>query len=145
MTPDPLEQEMLRQQFRPLASNWRAEILATALQTQPGHFADSRGSKQVGLSGWGAWFWPHPAAWGALAVLWLTALGFDWVAAQPRLRSAEMTVVSPALNWSNWVEYQHAIPELTELEPEIVKAASRPRPAVERPRSQLRIPHNRWG
>ena len=60
---NPFEQKLSRQPLRPPPPAWRAEILGAA-------------EKIVTPAAWRAWFWPSPAAWGALAAVWIVAFIF---------------------------------------------------------------------
>jgi hypothetical protein len=65
---DEFEQKLNRQPRREIPAEWRKEILG------------SRGTAEVTapVPWWRQWLWPHPAAWTALAALWVVvfALGF---------------------------------------------------------------------
>ena len=59
------EQKLSRQPLRTPPPEWRAEILGAAQKLV------------VPAWTWRDWFWPSPAAWGALAAVWIAvfALG----------------------------------------------------------------------
>lgn len=69
---DPFEQRLSGQPMREIPGPWRAEILAAAqAAAAPRH--TTRNPQPV--SWWRELFWPHPAAWAALAGAWLVMLG----------------------------------------------------------------------
>lgn len=62
---DEFERQLSRQPLRPPPPGWRAEILACAGKIAAPDWT------------WRDWLWPSPAAWGALAAVWIAffALG----------------------------------------------------------------------
>lgn len=66
------ERRLQSQPLKPAPPAWRAEILAAAqVAATPSH--GSIPAPRVAW--WRELFWPHPAAWAALAGLWLVMLG----------------------------------------------------------------------
>jgi hypothetical protein len=62
---DEFERQLSQQPLRPPPPGWRAEILASA------------GKITTPAWVWRDWLWPSPAAWGALAAVWILFFALD--------------------------------------------------------------------
>ncbi len=68
---DDFEKLLKSQPMRAVPPQWREEILSNARAA-----AKPRTAKTP-ATGWQAWLWPSPYAWGALAAMWVAILGFN--------------------------------------------------------------------
>jgi len=74
--PDPFEERLKRQIPRRIPASWRGEILASLQSGRAGHWSASLAVEQENRqSRWSELFWPSPAAWGALACVWIVIVG----------------------------------------------------------------------
>lgn len=89
MNLDDFEQHLARQPLRNLPAEWRAEILDAAREPAPRGAQSPRppapeslfASLTAKTARWREWFWPSPAAWGALAACWVGVLFLNLAAA----------------------------------------------------------------
>jgi len=116
---DEFEQKLRSQSRHRIPAKWRQEILGFSGSTEP----------TVSLPWWRQWLWPHPAAWTALAALWVIifALGFA-ARPEPLIRSASSASHPP--------DILQAFAERTRLMAELSGESAELRPsAADRPRS----------
>jgi len=72
MKPDEFEQRLSRQPLRPVPAEWRAEILAAMRRGEETPRCGVGPRSVPSLPAWLATlFWPRPAAWAGLAVVWI--------------------------------------------------------------------------
>ncbi|HTV43510.1 MAG TPA: hypothetical protein VMF08_23305 [Candidatus Sulfotelmatobacter sp.] len=67
------EQRLRRQPLRPLPTEWRREILEAASEAcpvQPGEIVSRYSFLSELRRRFASVLWPHPVAWGGLAVVW---------------------------------------------------------------------------
>ncbi len=79
MNHDDFEQELRRQPLRQVPAEWREEILAAASRESR---VESRAPKNFWSSSavcrLSSVFWPHPAAWAGLAVIWIFLIAMNF-------------------------------------------------------------------
>jgi hypothetical protein len=114
---DEFERKLRSQPRREIPAEWREEILPS--------------TTEVGASvpWWRQWLWPHPAAWTALAALWVVIFALAFAGRpEPTIRSASSAGLRP--------DVLQAFAERTRLMAELSgePAEFGPSPA-ERPRS----------
>jgi hypothetical protein len=121
MNLDEFENKLRSQPRREIPPEWRREILGSL-----------RGKVGVAAPWWRQLLWPHPAAWGALATLWMAVFAFHLAAGPdtpPRARVEKKADADMFLAYEErkrlWAEFA------TELAPN----AQRRTPATDRPRS----------
>jgi hypothetical protein len=131
------EQQLKRRPLRPVPGEWRDGILAAAGGAQrakssgPGAgrpFLSVLNERLVSL------LWPHPVAWGGLAVVWILifAVHFSIRDGEPAL--AEKVVAQSPEVVAQLKQQQRLLAEL--LGPNDLPDADRPKIFVPKPRSQ---------
>ena len=126
------ESRLQREPLRDAPLPWRQEILAKARAAAPGHAA--RFTQHAAW--WRELFWPHPAAWAALAGVWLVMLGVHFVSreATPPVFARQ---VAPSREMRELLKQQEQL--FAELVgPRENRDAVRPKPAGPQPRSLRR-------
>ena len=78
MNLDEFEKSISAQPVRSVPEDWRKDVLSRA-RRNPAAIAP----RQRPRSTWAGWLWPSPIAWAGLAILWMIAFGFNWLASQP--------------------------------------------------------------
>ena len=129
MNLDPIEQRLRRQPLRTLPEGWREEILASARQA--GALRREPASPRVPVEPWWrAWLWPNPAAWAALAALWMVVIALQWDAPSSPHETARCAVANPDALWL-YAEQYRELGQMLDPSP-----GPRPKPVILRPRSQ---------
>jgi len=127
------EQHLRRQPLRHMPSAWRDEVLAAA-NAAAGSRPSTLDARPV--SWWRELCWPHPAAWAALAGVWLVMLGVQFASREASPQSfARQTPPSPQL--------RELLKQQVQLFAELVgprenQEADRPKPVAPQPRSSRR-------
>jgi hypothetical protein len=88
MKPDPFEQHLSRQPWRPVPPAWRADTLAAAEAGQA-HAPVPQPTTTSPTRWLHDWLWPHPAAWAGLAACWVAVLALNHNAAPTPATLAE--------------------------------------------------------
>ena len=147
MNHDAFEQRIQRQPFRPLPSEWRAEILLAARQASTAQNESVAMTQQqpesrlaLHVPAWRALFstllWPSPKAWYGLAAIWLVLLVINAETADNAKRVAR-TLPRPAPEMiAAWREQVRLLSEL--VQPQEIPVAEPPKPTPPRPRSEGR-------
>ena len=117
---DEFEEKLRCQPRREIPPEWRKQILGPL--------------REVTVPWWRQWLWPHPAAWAALAALWIAIFALQVASApEPRTTSAALSLPGPQM--------MQALAERTRLMAELfgesVQHVSSP---ADRPRSGRTIP-----
>jgi len=144
MKPDDFEQNLRRQPFREVPSDWRASILqtaraagndpASATLAMPG-VADSGPSAKTNVwsLGWREWLWPCPQAWAGLAAIWLFIAGLNLTTpAQPTMAQQRPRAVGE--NEPTLAEQRRELARLLDATLTEPKTAPKPPPG---PRSEV--------
>jgi hypothetical protein len=77
---DEFEQKLNRQPRREIPAGWRKQILGSCGPME----------LTAPLSWWRQWLWPHPAAWTALAALWVVVFALAFAGRpEPAIISAD--------------------------------------------------------
>ena len=123
-----LEQQLARQELKPVPPEWRDAILSAAAAAQP-----RTGKAENSVPLWRLFIWPSPRAWIGLAAAWVLMLGL-----QLAMPSVDSSGLSPATAMSAgaaeaWREQQRLLAEL--FPPE--RRAELPKALPPRRRSQL--------
>jgi hypothetical protein len=142
MKPDDFEKHLQRQPLRRVPGEWREEVLSAARQAarvEPAHHFSPHGLRTM-LSTLGSQLssllWPHPAAWAALAAVWVVILGLHGATHDaPRLAGKGAPSPSPQV-FMAFQEQQRLLSEL--IGPRKMPVADRSDPAPPRPRSERR-------
>jgi hypothetical protein len=92
---DPFEQRLRSQALRPLPPEWRQSILGNA-RPAPAAGALLLDWFRGGLDQFRGGLWPSPAAWGALAALWLAITVLNRIAAFEAAPDAFAANLDPA-------------------------------------------------
>jgi hypothetical protein len=77
------EQQLRKQPFRSMPTEWRSQILSSAgAECKAGRAGVPQESRPQGTPRYleilRGLLWPHPVAWGALAAVWLLIAGVNW-------------------------------------------------------------------
>ena len=127
-----LEEQMRRQPFRDVPSDWRASIIAAAARSAPlpdGPRSEERGPR-TSRRFWQELLWPAPAAWAGLAALWLLIAVFNYGSSVELFRFGRRAL-EPSLDHVRlWREQRGLFVELLDLKP-----PERRDPAPTRPRT----------
>ena len=99
---DDFEQFLQQQPRREVPRHWRRKILAAAPQRE---------------SWWRTWLWPAPAAWAALAGLWLVILGLNFAGHSTTQPIAQCTPVPAQEIKMALAEKRQWLKELTDPTP----------------------------
>src|SRR5436309_10736280 len=85
-------------------------------------------------SRWNEWLWPSPAAWGALAAVWVCLLSIHWSLAIPPSTSREVPRRSPGRTAVEFAQRQRELASLLESlsHPVATPPPERPRPGARR-------------
>ena len=129
------ERRLSRQPLRQVPAEWRGEILAEA-----GRASRVEGRAQKGIWPWSlvsrlsAALWPHPAAWGGLAAVWVFILAVNF-----SVRDRATVVADKVSSASPQVivelrQQQRLLVEL--LGPREIRDADRQKMFVPKPRSE---------
>lgn len=129
MNLDPIEQRLRRQPLRTLPEGWRAEILGAARLAGLGTRAPAAPCEPA-EPWWRAWLWPNPAAWAALAALWVVVIALQWDAPASPHETARRAVANPDALRLYAEQYRELGQMLGPL------PGPRPKPVILRPRSQ---------
>ena len=135
--PEQFEQQLKRQSLKQAPAEWRSDILAAARAAQPvkrtqpvagGSFLPIFYTRIASV------LWPHPVAWGGLAVIWmlLFALHFSINDSEPAL--AEKVVPQSPEVVAQLQQQHRLLAEL--LGPIDLPDADRPKIFVPKPRSE---------
>ena len=127
MKMDDFEKELKRQPLRPIPPDWKRRILLSADRE------DNSDQKQI-RAGWSVsireLLWPAPAAWSALAAIWIVIAG---------LRMASMDSEKPgAPAQADYAQLRAAMELKRAIEAETQVAQRPPAPEPTKPRSHLR-------
>jgi hypothetical protein len=136
-SPDPFEERLRHQPFRPLPTAWREHILLNArAQAAPAAAGATRRA-----AWWRELLWPCPQAWAALAAVWILLVALQRIGQPPQPQfAAQAQPPSPAT--------RALLREQIELRTELMGAAPAPDLGTPRtpgasPRSHAyRPPHN---
>ncbi|HZT21944.1 MAG TPA: hypothetical protein VFB55_03455 [Verrucomicrobiae bacterium] len=135
MKPDEFEQRLSRQPLRPVPAEWRAEILAAMRRGEETPRCGIGPRSVPSLPAWLATlFWPRPAAWAGLAVVWIFifALNFSMRDHTPAL-AEKVAPPSPEM-MAQLKQQRRLLVEL--LGPRNADDADRPKPAAPPPQSR---------
>jgi hypothetical protein len=80
MKPDPFEQHLRQQPWRPVPPGWRDAIVTHSTFDQQRTVAARPPSSWINRV-FREWLWPHPVAWAALAACWTAILTLHSIAA----------------------------------------------------------------
>jgi hypothetical protein len=131
------EQRLKRRPLRPVPAEWRGGILTAASEAQPVKYSQpvaDRSFLSILYRRLATVLWPHPAAWGALAAVWIVifAVNFSIRDREPAL--AEKAVPQSPEVVAQLRQQQRLLAEL--LGPNDSPDADRPKTFVPKPRSE---------
>jgi len=118
---DEFEAKLRQQPRREIPAKWREEILGPL----------RRDETDKPAPWWRQWLWPHPAAWGALAAVWVAIFALAY-AGRPEQPIASARSSAPDMLQA----FEERTRLMAELSGEVVE--SLPSPA-DRPRSARRV------
>jgi hypothetical protein len=144
MNPDEFEKRLQRQPLRRIPGEWREEILSAARQAslvEPALLTTHRVTPPRSLLSTlhyqlSTLLWPHPAAWAGLAAAWLVIAGLNLTNRDASPRLARRAAPMPPQVFMAFQEQARVLTEL--IGPREAPVAERPKPAVQRPRSERR-------
>jgi hypothetical protein len=119
---DEFENKLRAQPRREIPAEWRREILAPLGRRM-----------EAPVAWWRQLLWPHPAAWAGLAALWVAIFALN-LAGAPEAPSYAAGKPSP----DKLMAYQERQRLWAELALDLSPQPRKPRPAVDRPRSNVR-------
>jgi hypothetical protein len=130
------EQRLKRQPLRQVPAAWREEILAVAVRHSSYSCGEIRSSSFFAILNRRlvSWFWPHPAAWGGLAAIWIFIFAVHFsIRDQTPILAEKVSPPSPEVI-AELRQQQRLFAEL--IGPNDSDAADRPKTFAPRPRSE---------
>jgi len=131
MNTDDFEQELRRQPLRQIPADWRGPILNACARRET-----AAEESQVP-----AWRWlcaRFPAAWGAIAALWVALISVNTLLAGSDTPGTAGQVASSSQSWLAWNHRAAELRQLANDDPTVDTETPTPRPAVRSPRSDRR-------